>query len=189
MKTRRKLSRIFKVLGVVLLLCSAALFAYNQYEDRQAQIMSDNILEEFENEDDVSQSTDSLMPVKYVNEEGYIGTLSIPKLDMQLPVADNFSYAQLRNSPCRYSGSLVTDDLVIAAHNYFSHFYSLSTLSQGDSVYFTDANGITVEYSVEVVDILLPRAVEEMVNSDYDLTLFTCSRGGRSRITVRLNRT
>jgi len=34
-------------------------------------------------------------------------------------------------------------------------------------------------------EVLLPTAVEEMTAGEWDLTLFTCTLGGRSRVTVR----
>lgn len=37
----------------------------------------------------------------------------------------------------------------------------------------------------EVVDVLAPEAVEEMKDAGNDLTLFTCTYGGASRVTVR----
>ena len=70
------------------------------------------------------------------------------------------------------------------AHNYSSHFGGLSQLSEGDSVIFTDMDGVTTNYQVVAQDILAPYAVEEMTSGDYDLTLFTCTYGGQSRVTV-----
>jgi sortase A len=38
-------------------------------------------------------------------------------------------------------------------------------------------------------DILDPYAVEEMTAGNYDLALFTCTYGGKSRVTVYCDRT
>ena len=70
------------------------------------------------------------------------------------------------------------------AHNYNSHFGRISKLNIGDTVYFTDMDGQIVEYQVMGKDILPPDAVEEMTAGNFDLTLFTCTYGGGSRITV-----
>ena len=45
-------------------------------------------------------------------------------------------------------------------------------------------DGVTYEYAVVTKDILDPTAVEEMTAGEYDLTLFTCTPGGASRVTV-----
>lgn len=119
----------------------------------------------------------------------YIGYLSVPKLGLELPVMASWSYPQLRISPCRYGGSVNSNDLVIMAHNYASHFGGLSGLSLGDVVAFTDMNGIRTAYEVVALDVLVPAAVEEMIAGEYDMTLFTCTYGGKSRVTVRCMRT
>lgn len=119
---------------------------------------------------------------------GYVGYLTIPALGLELPVMAEWDYARLRLAPCRYSGSTKTGDLVIAAHNYARHFGSLQTLLAGDEVRFTDMDGVVTVYEVAAVEILQPTAVEEMTAGEYDLTLFTCTYGGQSRVTVRCDR-
>lgn len=118
----------------------------------------------------------------------YIGYLTIPSRDLILPVMANWSYKNLRIAPCRYSGDVASNNLVIAAHNYSRHFGELSKLSIGDKVTFTGLDGVVISYEVAVVDILAPTAVIEMIEGEYDLTLFTCTYGGKSRVTVRCER-
>lgn len=131
---------------------------------------------------------DSEMTVVEIDGNGYIGTISISKLQLELPVMAEWSYPKLRKSPCRYSGSTKTDDIVILAHNYSRHFGKIKQLNVGDEVVFTDMNGVVTRYSVAEVDTLSPYDVEEMTAGDFDLTLFTCTYGGKSRITVRCDR-
>ena len=49
-------------------------------------------------------------------------------------------------------------------------------------------DGVTITYKVVAKDILDPTAVEEMTEGTYDLTLFTCTYGGQSRVTVFCDR-
>lgn len=44
------------------------------------------------------------------------------------------------------------------------------------------------EYEVVSLEILIPEDVEPMEEGDWDLTLFTCTIGGKTRITVRCAR-
>lgn len=120
-----------------------------------------------------------------VEGNAYIGCLDIPAIDLFLPVMSSWSYAKLKIAPCRYGGSAYTGELVIAAHNYRSHFGSLRYLNTGDQVIFTDADGNQFVYSVGEVEVLAPAAVEEMLDSGWDLTLFTCTYGGRTRLAIR----
>jgi sortase A len=98
------------------------------------------------------------------------------------------SYSQLRRAPCRYSGSVRGEDLVLMAHNYKNHFGRISRLNLNDSVSFTDMDGITTHYKVAALDILESTAVETMTAGEFDLTLFTCTYGGKSRVTVYCNK-
>ena len=125
------------------------------------------------------------MPIVTIDEEDYIGTLSIPSLGLTLPVLDDWSYPKLKKAPCRYVGSVYQNNMVIAAHNYTTHFGSVNKLRSGDTVTFRDAYGNTFIYEVIELEILQPSDVEEMQTGDWDLTLFTCTVGGSSRVTVR----
>ena len=100
----------------------------------------------------------------------------------------SWSYDQLKVAPCRYYGSTKTNDLVIAGHNYTRHFGPIGNLVPGDMLRFTDMDGVTTTYEVAEVDVLNPTAIEEMTDSGFALTLFTCNYSGQARVTVRCNR-
>ena len=114
----------------------------------------------------------------------YIGYLSIQKLDLNLPVISTWNYSLLNVAPCRYVGTVRGEDLVLMAHNYDSHFGKLSQLELGDTITFTDMDGEIISYEVVGEDILEPTAVEEMTAGVFDLTLFTCTYGGKYRVTI-----
>lgn len=128
------------------------------------------------------------MPEENVDGVDYIGTLGIPVLGLELPIISRWSYPSLKLAPCRYTGSAYLDDLVIAAHNYASHFGRLKELAPGDEVTFTDMAGNVFRYEVAESETLMPAAIQEMTGSGCDLTLFTCTVGGKSRFTVRCDR-
>lgn len=79
----------------------------------------------------------------------------------------------------------IQKNMVIAGHNYSSHFGNLKNLSQGDTVIFTDVDGNRFHYRVIELETLVPDAVDDLTSGGWDLTLFTCTIGGRSRVTVR----
>ena len=114
-----------------------------------------------------------------------IGILSIPVLELELPVLTDWSYAKLRKAPCHYYGSYYEPDFVIAAHNYQSHFGRLSQLQPGDLVVFTAVDGTAYCYEVVLLETLPKEATKEMITSGFDLSLYTCTPGGGSRVTVR----
>lgn len=194
---RKKIGTICMVLGLALVLAALSLFLFNRREAEQAEQSVTKILPQarlhIEKQQQSVEPTypdpiDPTMTEVEIDGYNYIGILSIPSLDLELPVMSEWDYQRLRIAPCRYAGSSKTDNLVIAAHNYARHFGMLSQLSGGDPVYFTDMDGIVSAYTVTAVDILAPTAVEDMTSGDYDLTLFTCTYGGASRVTVRCDR-
>ena len=128
------------------------------------------------------------MPSVEIDREYYIGVLKIPAISLELPIVSQWSYSGLKIAPCRYSGSAYLGNMVIAGHNYYSHFAYLKRLSPGDEVTFTDVDGNVFDYRVSEIEILSPYAVTEMTSGDWDLTLFTCTVGGQSRVTVRCER-
>ena len=132
-----------------------------------------------------------VMPSEELDGSLYIGILEIPSLSLSLPVMENWDYDKLKIAPCRYTGNLYADDLVIAAHNYASHFGKIGTLSNGAELIFTDMKGEKHIYTVCDLEQIPGTAVEQMQfgsADDWDLTLFTCTLNGQSRVTVRAER-
>lgn len=176
-------------LGAVLVVIALSLLFWNRYEDRKAGQSAQLILSKITAQSESDGSKDN-SDVKSTEIDGYeyIGYITIPDLNLELPVMSDWDYTRMKLSPCRYSGSAQTNDLVIAAHNYTRHFGRLSKLSEDDTVFFTDINGNRYSYSVKAVEVLAPTAIEEMTSGEFDLTLFTCTYSGQSRLAVRCNR-
>lgn len=193
------------ILGTVLMLGAVLLFRINQQEDISAREFAESVMPELvdqirENTDGSFSESDTLpelqKPFELLTEEDkkmteieidgipYIGYISIPKLGLDLPVISTWNLARLNVAPCRYSGSLLGEDLVIMAHNYVSHFGNLSKLEPDDIITFTDMDGKITRYKVVGMGVLAPTAVEEMTSGNFDLTLFTCTYSGQNRVTI-----
>ncbi len=204
MKTRKIISRILIIAGILSICSAISLIIYNNVEDSRAVKSNNEVLAsakekiEYAGTEETSagngensgsteteETAGGYMPS--VNVSGYdcIGYLSIPAIDIEYPILDNWDYKKLKVAPCRYYGSVYTRDLVIAGHNYRSVFGKLKRLKKGDTVYFTDVKNETYKYDVELVEILEPTDIREMVESPFDLTLYTCTYGGKQRVTVR----
>ena len=128
---------------------------------------------------------DMKMPTELIDGNEYIGIISIPDIDIVLPVMESWSYPNLKISPCRYNGTAYKKNFVICAHNYESHFGNLKYLDIGSLIQFTDMDGNEFCYEVVEIETLQPTAIEDMISGDWDLTLFTCTVGGAARVTVR----
>lgn len=194
-----KKTGIFLVIaGAVLLLSALLLFLYNRYEDAQAGLESESLLRDVQSAiedrrtppaaEETPASSDSKMPAVMLEGYEYIGYLTIPSLDLQLPVMAQWDDFRLKLAPCRHFGSSRTDDLVIAAHNYKSHFGSLKDMQPGDTVQFTDIEGVVNNYVLEVLETLDPTEVQAVKDSGYDLVLYTCTTDGSTRVVAFFNR-
>ena len=187
-----------------LLLIAAALFlsAYNEMESHEARNSAQQVIAQMcqtlptetaaETEapavPEYLLDADREMPVQTINGRDYIGVLTIPSLELELPVLSQWDYPALKVAPCRYSGSLYQDNLIICAHNYASHFGKLKNLRVGDAAIFTDMDENVVSFQLAAQETIQPEDLEAMEAGDWDLTLFTCTVGGQSRVTVRFVR-
>ena len=198
---RKRFANALVIIGVLTILSAFALTAYNLWDNDRASREAKEIFDEISSRIPDNTNGDLYSGVEYIPDyilnpnmnmptiehDGYkyIGTIFIPVIDLELPVMDSWSYTQLAISPCRYSGSAYLNDLIIAAHNYTGHFGRLRNLEPGDDIIFTDADGNIFKYKVSEIETLVPTAVKEMQSGEWDLTVFTCTVGGRTRVTVR----
>lgn len=173
-------------IGCVLILVAGVWFAFNIIEDNKAGKQSAVILDKL---NDVQSTVyDDNAEVAVIDGEKYCGKITLEKLGIDLPVHHKWNYPRMKTAPCRYSGSLETNDLIIVAHNYKSHFGSLNKAKIGDEVKFVDVNGKTHLYEVCELQTIDGLAVDDMQAGGWDLTLFTCNRSGKLRVTVRCKR-
>ena len=198
-KKSKKIGIGLIVIGMISVLTSGGLWLFNSMEDNGAADFSENTAQAiFEQIDVGTPEYVAMQPLlnpdaleedglRYVIIDGvaYIGVLDIPSLSISLPVNASWSYPALKNTPCRFSGTIRGNDLVIAAHAYESHFAPIQNLPMGDLVVLTDVDGIEHIYQVAKTEVVRPSETAHVMHSDYDLTLFTCTYGGQSRVVVR----
>ena len=189
--------------GAGLLLIAAALFltVYNIREPDRAGEESEEMVvrmesltaalpERLETEKkelgpEYKKNPEMEMPTVEVNGQECVGMIEIPALGLKLPVISEWSDAKLKKAPCRYSGSAYLKNMIIAGHNYRTHFSGIKRLNPGDSVVFTDADGNIFSYEVAEIETVGGYDIEKMEAGDWDLTLFTCTNKGKARAAVR----
>ncbi len=196
MKKNNKSEKFLITAGAVFIAAAVILAFYNIVTESIAGRKSDDILSSVsENIKPQSGRTPDYilnngveMPVNSLEGVDVAAVIDIPSLDLELPVIASYTKSNLKIAPCIYSGSAYTDDMVIAGHNYRTHFRNIGNLKNGDSVIITDMDGNRFEYTVSAVDILTPFDVEEMTSGEWALTLFTCNMSRSHRITVRCDK-
>ena len=189
----KRFGLLLMLFGALLMTASMVLYLHNVREDREAGERAQQVVEQMKPSPtpipmvEVSPTPKppkTTMPVVEIDGNGYIGYVAIPTLEIELPVMSDWSYEKLRVAPCRHAGATFSEDLVIAAHNYDQHFGGLKNLQIGDSVTFTDMDGDVFSYQVALVETVAPTAVEQVLESEYALVLYTCTYGGKTRVAV-----
>lgn len=205
-KKKKKSGRILILIGVLLIAAALGKAAYNIWDGvragRESQEIAQQLLHEIPKDSDTEdakpadtgeqdanadeeKNSEKITTVELDGTQ-YLGLLNIPSLDLQLPVMAEWNYENLRTAPCRYTGSVSDNNLVIAGHNYSGHFQDLKTLEHGDAVVLTTAAGEKISYTVDHIETLGAQEISTMITADnWELTLFTCTVGGKSRYAVR----
>ena len=175
--------------GLAAILTAVALVVYNRTSDILAGHSAADILRQVEQQlPRTCADAAAAAPTNAAADadgSSCIGVLELPSLNLSLPVQRDWSYPALRRSPCRYTGSAADSDLIIAGHNYNTHFGRLKELCVGDAVRFTEVDGKRHSYTVSAIETIEPFDQQGMHGGDWDLTLFTCTLGGQHRVTVR----
>lgn len=188
-RPKRKTGTVLMAVGGILLCAALSLFGFNQWDNSRAEKVVAPVVQALEQQIAAGQSPSAEESRKQetavVDGRPYIGVLSIPAIGRTLPVLSQWSYPNLRVSPCLYAGSVLDSTMVIAGHNYAGHFGNLKDLKQGDAVSFTEIGGKEHRYRVQEVVTLQPGDTAGMLDTDYALTLFTCTYSGRQRVAVR----
>ena len=210
---RQTTGKILVIAGIVLMAGALLLTAYNRFdawmsgldaayieellradiekqraeleEARQAAAITDVSAVSIE-ESDAEETSE--MPVITIAGYDCIGILAIEDYDLTLPVISDWDYEHLQKAPCRYAGSYYSGDLVICGHNYSTHFGKLKQIPVGARISLLASDGAMYTYEVSNVEQVGPTEIDKMINNedgDWDLTLFTCTTGGRARCAIR----
>lgn len=184
--------------GAIFVFAALMLTVCNFYSEQKAgnvsaEVLSmldmENVTADTENMADYIVNPQMSMPKKTVDGKDYVGTVSIPAIGITLPVMAQWSSENSKTAPCVYDGTPYKNNMIIAGHNYKTHFGPINNLSIGDSVVFKDMDGNIFNYKVIYTEVINGSDAKGMKTGDWDLTLFTCTYSGTSRITVRCKST
>lgn len=205
---RKILGTAFVVLGAVLILIALSAVIINLWQEEMSGLNADHAMEQLWEQmtvDPVPATPDTPdtpallpengstsdapefrpMPEIQVDGISYVGYLSIPALNLELPVISESTEQNLEIAPCRFFGTVYQKDFVIGGHRYRRHFRKLSTLGYGERLSFTDVEGNVYIYEVVECEVLEPNQAEYLCSGDWDLSLFTCTPGGMTRVVLR----
>ena len=121
-----------------------------------------------------------------------IGSIYIPKIDVDYPILADTTPALLKVSVCKFWGGNMNEpgNLCIAGHNYRNRrfFSKVLTLVVGDIIELTDINGNKTQYSVYnkyTVDPEDTSCTSQLTNGRTIVTLITCTNDSKQRVVVQ----
>lgn len=147
-------------------------------------------------EENPNAGTGSTFNGSYTDSDGttytYESVLSIPSIGIEYPVLSDTDDDLLKISLNKFWGGSPNSvgNYCIVGHNYRSGkmFGKLSMLSNGDTVNLTDLSGNTLTYSVYNIYVVDPDDVactSQITNGAREMTLITCTNGGKQRLIVK----
>lgn len=205
---KRKKGKFYKASGVLLGTAALLLAGYNLWNDYQSGKYADDALQLILNmvpervgtvEEQLQEvfsaseveypdymlNPNMEMTVRMIQGQEYIGVIEFPTLSLKLPVISEWSEERLKLAPCRYTGSVYMNDMIVAGHSYKNHFRKIRKLQVGAPVVYTDMDGNRFVYEVIGTEVIEGTDVEQMEKGEWDFTIFTCTPNGGSRYTVR----
>lgn len=202
---KRKAGTVLVVVGILLMGIAVGLTGYNTWLSDQAAEASRQALEAIKGTETAALSPADAEPILESTEQvgppepeelelfelegdDYIGWISIPAFELELPIMHQIQEDRLKKAPCLEKGSPITNDAVISGHNYKSHFLALHKVQPGETVYFNHLNGFRAEYAVKECAVVDPRDLEAVLESGYALVLYTCTSDGENRWAVYCDR-
>ena len=206
LKRKKKMYKVNFIISLVVILILFSLYVYAEY-DRNKSDISQDILASMNDNTTISSDAEAwVIPLDggeivndydiYTAADGNtyksVGTINIPKINVNYPILSETSDALLKVSVCKFWGSdpNKVGNLCIAGHNYRnSRFFSkVPNLVVGDTIEITDLSGKTLTYSVYdkyTVDPTDVSCTTQITNGKKIVTLITCTNDNKQRVVVK----
>ncbi len=177
-KTNKKLTSVLMAIGATLIVLSVALYAFSQLSLKKSKENALKITEELlalmpEVWDSVPEERqNTAMASLEISKESFIGIIEAPAYGTALPVCAEWDSSQVSKYPCRYTGSIYSDMLIIGGSDNEGQLDFIDEISNYDEVTFTDVSGMRYTYTVTDIRKTKDVTTENLTSKDADLVLF-----------------
>ena len=184
--------------AAVCILTAAAVYLLQDIEGAEAQKSAIKLLEAVEAQQPPREAAaiqvqeEGEAPQRVLNDMAdypVMAKLTIPKLELELPVITECSDEALKVSVCRLTGPTEPGEsgLVLTAHNYRNgaHFGRLDELDIGDQIELMDVWGAKTSYRVSDMLHIKPDDWAALNAAESVLDLVTCTNNANARLLVR----
>ena len=142
----------------------------------------------------IQNNEEEIEQIPYIEYEGYqvIGTIQIPKINIEYPILAQSDEIALEKSITRVGNGTVNDigNLTLAGHNYIdgSMFGKIDELQNEDEISILDLYGNRITYKVFNIYVTNPDDVsvlEPIEENTREITLITCINGNKNRLIIK----
>lgn len=188
---RKKINRIVLIIGVLLIAAALGVLAFSQTEQQNAAEEAAEFVAQIRElmpqvQDTVPDNrADKSMPILEIDGKDFVGILEVPAYQAQLPIAAVWDPAEVTNYPCRYTGSVYENSLIVGGSDNEGQFDFMQIITGGDIIKITDVTGLRYTYVVTRIEKTSDVSTENLCTDEADLTLFARNTYGLDYTVVR----
>lgn len=188
MKNKKIISIISITVGAILVVASIGLLVYSM---RGYEIDTNNAIVQIEKLlPKITQSVpqekgNNAMSSMEIDGESYVALLEMDMYKFKMPVRSVWDEKAVEAVPCRYSGSVYNNTLVIAATDAEGQMDFVNSVNTGDRLTVTDMRGEQFSYKVVKVENSNTATAEELNTDEFDLTIFVEYSGPTDYLFIR----
>lgn len=112
------------------------------------------------------------MPVMEIDRQNFVGLIEASGYSKELPIYSSWSENKISSYPCRFSGSVYSNDLIICGSSNAGQFDFMKTISLNYFIYITDFYGYKYKYSVSDIQTTKDVSAQNLNSFNADLLLF-----------------
>ena len=118
----------------------------------------------------VDDRFDTSMSTVVIDNTDYVGVVEVPQYKTICPVSFHWNNENIKNQPCRYSGSIYSSDFIMGGTDYQLGFAKL--INVGDEIRFTDMSGAMFNYTVYSIAVEKDFSPDLIISENSDFILF-----------------
>ena len=164
--------------GILLIAIAAGMFLYDIGSAALAAKDADAILAQIDQRmpalvervpQERGNNTMASMEIDGVN---IVGTIELEKYGLRLPIAAGWDADLLPSMPCRFTGSIYDESLIIGASDEEGQLSCATSMEVNDLIVLTDMEGGRYTYTVEAIRHSSHADLEKLQEGNFALTIF-----------------
>lgn len=186
-----KLYKIIFICLIIAIMIVATLIAIKYIKSDHTEKEAKQLLESVKQELNSADAGNNQIKAQ-IKGNKVIGIIKIPKIDLEYPILETTSVDTLNLSITKFWGNEINEigNVTLAGHNNLNGvmFGRIKKLQIGDTIELTDAQNATVTYKIFKTYVIDPNDISCILpeqEGTREITLITCTTGGKNRFIVK----